>query len=273
MMRGLTIVLLSIVSVFFLQSCNDQDGTSGRLIINMTDAPFDFTLVKEANVTINKIELRNKDSEGANFVILSEEEVSLNLLDLQNGIVQELVNLEVPAGNYDLIRLYISESGLVLNDEKVYDLKVPSSAQSGLKVFVHPNIEVTSGLTTELLLDFDVSKSFVPKGNLVKEEISGFNFKPVVRAVNISFAGRIEGIVADSTEAPIADAKVWIESDTVVASTFAEEDGFYALTGIPAGEFTLKSSKEGYDTLTVEGVTVQINNVTTQDVEINVLEE
>ncbi len=274
-MRKLIVLFLTIGGIFGLQGCGNQDENSvtGRLVIKMTDAPFDYSLVKEANVTIGRIELRSKDEEGSEKIMLSEEEVELNLLDLQNGITAELVDLEVPAGNYDLIRLYISKSGLVLEGDQEFDLKVPSGAQSGLKVFVHPNITVTGGLTTELLLDFDVSKSFVPKGNLIKGKVEGFNFKPVIRAVNIATTGRIEGMVYDSTELAVSGAMAWIENDTVVATTLSDESGFYALTGIPAGEYELYCTKEGYDTLKVQDVKVDAGNKTEIDAEINLLTE
>jgi len=261
----------AVLCLLLINGCKDEtsDMSKGTIVISLTDAPFNYELLEEANVTINKIELRKKSREGSSFIVLSENEMNVNLVDLQNGITKELVNLEVAAGDYDLLRLYITKSSVRLKEGAEFDLKVPSSMQSGLKVFVNPDLSVTGGLTTELLLDFDVSKSFVPKGNIKLSSFNGFNFKPVIRAVNQSLAGRIEGIVTDSNNVEIPKAMVWVEKDTVVSSTLSDEDGFYALVGLPTGQYILYSTKDGYDTLIVEAVNVDVANKTTVDVEIN----
>lgn len=240
---------------------NSESGNGGRLKIMLTDAPFSFDLIEEANITINKIEVRNKDSVESNpFMMVSEDEMSFNLLELQNGVSTELADVEVPAGNYDLVRLYVSDASVKLKTGQTYDVKVPSGAQSGLKIFVDPGIKVTSGLSAELLLDFEVNKSFVAKGNIEQPGFNGFNFKPVIRAVNISTAGRIEGYVIDTAEAPVPKANVWIEKDTVVTTTMSDSTGFYALTGIPEGTYTLFGAKEDFDTLKIEDVEVVASN-------------
>src|SRR5690606_16229119 len=139
--------------------------------------------------------------------------------------------------------------------------KVPSGSQSGIKIFVHPGITVTTGLTAELLLDFDVSKSFVVKGNAHDlENIKGFNFKPVIRAVNNSFAGRIDGYVWDEDEIALEGATVWLEKDSVVSTTVTDLQGYFALIGIPEGSYNLMSAKEGYDTLVHENIKVTTAN-------------
>jgi len=261
----------AVLCLLLINGCKDEtsDMSKGTIVISLTDAPFNYELLEEANVTINKIELRKKSREGSSFIVLSENEMNVNLVDLQNGITKELVNLEVAAGDYDLLRLYITKSSVRLKEGAEFDLKVPSSMQSGLKVFVNPDLSVTGGLTTELLLDFDVSKSFVPKGNIKLSSFNGFNFKPVIRAVNQSLAGRIEGVVTDSNNVEIPKAMVWVEKDTVVSSTLSDEVGFYALVGLPTGQYILYSTKDGYDTLIVEAVNVDVANKTTVDVEIN----
>lgn len=265
------LAVMIVLCLILINGCNDEanDMSKGTLIISLTDAPFNYELLKEANVTINKIELREKGQEESSFIVLSEDEKNINLLDLQNGITEELVNLEVPAGDYDLLRLYITKSSVVLKEGTEFDLKVPSSMQSGLKVFVKPDLSVAGGLTTELLLDFNVGRSFVPKGNIELQSFNGFNFKPVIRAVNKSITGRIEGIVTDSNSVEIPETMVWVEKDTVVSSTLSDEDGFYALVGLPSGQYQLYGTKSGYDTLVVEEINVDVANKTTVDVEIN----
>ena len=137
-----------------------------------------------------------RQSEGNPFLILSEEDFVYNLLELQNGITTELVEIEVPTGDYDLVRLYVDSAGIELKDQTEYDLKVPSGSETGIKIIIDPPITVVGGLTTELILDFDVSQSFVVQGNpYTPAGINGFIFTPTIRATNASFAGSIKGTV------------------------------------------------------------------------------
>ena len=100
--------------ILILASCNDgNDGSTGTINVRISDAPFPIDLVEEANVTISKVELRNKGgSDGGPFLTLTEEEQSFNLLELSNGVTDSLVQLEVPVGSYDLIRLFVSEASI-----------------------------------------------------------------------------------------------------------------------------------------------------------------
>ena len=80
---------------------------------------------------------------------------------------------------------------------------------------------------------------------------NGFIFKPCIRAANLTTAGRVEGMVTDTSEVKIKEAKVWIAQDTVMATTFADTLGFYAIIGVPAGTYSIFATKEGYDTVSI----------------------
>ncbi|MFW6222957.1 MAG: DUF4382 domain-containing protein, partial [Bacteroidota bacterium] len=187
--KTLWIAALLIAGISFTgcENTGDNEATSGKLKIQLTDAPFPTDLVAEANVTINKIDIRKKDSidDGHPFITLKEEEMAFNLLDLTNGVTANLVDLEIDAGTYDLVRLYVSEASVTLTDGREFDLFVPSGAQTGVKIFIDPAVIVAGGLTAELLLDFDVSRSFVVQGNTnTPAGINGFIVKPVIKASN-----------------------------------------------------------------------------------------
>ena len=65
-------IAMAIVAVFVgCNNDNDSSGT-GQLVVKMTDAPFPSDLVSEANVTVTKIEARQKsgDSESAFITIM-----------------------------------------------------------------------------------------------------------------------------------------------------------------------------------------------------------
>ncbi|MEQ8414239.1 MAG: DUF4382 domain-containing protein [Imperialibacter sp.] len=257
---------------------NDSSGT-GQLVVKMTDAPFPSDLVSEANVTVTKIEARQKsgDSESA-FITIMEGEVSANLLDLTNGVTENLADVEIPEGTYDLIRVYVADATVVLSDGTTFDLKVPSGSSSGIKIFVKPGIEVAGGLTAELLLDFDVASSFVAKGSTSSPSgITGFSFKPVIKASNQSFAGRLVGTVTTEVEGEteteivaVGGATVSIyAADTLNTTALTAEDGTYTVLGLQAGLYDVTVEAGGFAATTSDGVEIVAANATTQDFVLN----
>jgi len=274
------LVMAVVVMIFAIAACNEENtpnlpsDETGKLNIELTDAPINIDMVQEANVTITRIEARrvldSAEADSVNpFLELSSETATYNLLELRNGVTETLVDMEVPAGQYDLIRLYVDEASLTLKNGDSYSVKVPSGKQTGIKVFIKPALQVQGGLTSELLLDFDISKSFIMQGNInTPAGVKGFIFKPVIRAVNQTTAGRIQGLVADTSEAPVEEAAVWIKKDTVISTTYSDTTGEYAILGVPAGSYDLYAAKEGYDTLQVSNVEVSAGNITTRDLEL-----
>jgi len=274
--RSIVILAVMVVGILFA-ACQEEynnESTTGKLKIQLTDAPFPTDIVAEANVTITKIEARrvneNGEEEGNPFITLSEEEMSFNLLELTNGVTAGLVDLEIEAGSYDLVRLYVSEASIKLSDESVHSLKVPSGAQTGIKIFIDPAIEVAGGLTTDLLLDFDVSKSFKLQGNIDSPAgIKGFIFTPVIKASNLSTTGSLFGNITDTESVVIDGAQVAIiAADTVYTTSFADENGDYTIIGVDAGTYNIEYSKEGYQTTTIENVGIVAGNATNQDAQL-----
>lgn len=271
--------------------CSDGEGEgsgnaedTGTLSVQLTDAPFPYELMAEANVTVFKVEARLVDDdeddsgddsddssdEGSPFITLMEEEIEVNLLELTNGLTQQLAEIDVPAGSYDLIRVYVKGVNVVLTDGTVFDLQVPSGGASGIKVFVDPAITVAGGLSSDLLLDFDVSQSFVAKGDIsTPAGINGFNFTPVIKASNLSTSGTLSGNVSTvEEEASVAleGAQISvIAADTLNTTSFSDVDGNYAILGLEAGMYKVVAELDGYlasDTLDVQ---VDAANITTQD--------
>ena len=267
------LLIITALLLGFMIGCGDDnvtDGDVGTLVVRLTDAPFPIDLVDEANVTINKIELRESaDGDDPFLTLIEDVELPFNLLDLQNDVTGDLVQIEIPVGSYNLVRLYVSEANVILKDGTNFDLTIPSGAQTGIKIFIQPAIEVVGGLTSELLLDFDVSKSFVVQGNPnTPAGINGFIFKPVIRGVNMSTAGRITGTVVDTTSTILENAAVWVEQDSVVSMTFTDTNGYYALIGVTAGNYSVYTTKADYDTVSASGLEVVAGNETQQDFEL-----
>lgn len=270
MKKQLTFLIVAAI-IIVISGCkkNDPDGF-GTLKLSITDAPFPVEYIDSAIVTIVKVEIRNtNEDDGYPFITIFEGEEDLNLLELRNGVIAELAELEVPAGTYDLVRLYVDKASISVKDFSTFDLKVPSGAQTGIKIFVDPGLRVEGGLTTDLLLDFNLDKSFVLKGNMeTPAGIKGFNFKPVIRAVNNSTAGMVKGFVRDTASVVITNAMVWIKKDTTVATAYSDSTGYYALPGITEGFYSLYATKENYDTVMFENLEVVAANLTIKDFEL-----
>jgi hypothetical protein len=283
-------VILIAFSALFISCSDSNDSPSdyGRLSVQLTDAPFPHDLVAEANVTIFKVDARYKSDlqldtqaientdttvetiQDKPFVVLMENEVQVNLLDLTNGVTQTLVDTDVPVGTYDLIRVYVKGINIVLTNGMTYDLDVPSGSQTGIKIFIKPGLTVKGGLTSDLLLDFDVSKSFVAKGS--GQDINGFNFKPVIKASNMSTTGTLMGEITEIKEGDsigVEGAQVAvIVADTVNTTTFSDSDGGYMIMGLDAVSYTVVVEKEGYIMQSADDVKINIANKTIQDFEL-----
>jgi len=269
-MKKLFFTFLAATLVLIFNGCNKtNDDGNGRLVVKVTDAPFPVNFIESATVTIIKVEIRKAGdgiSDGNPFTVLWEGSETFNLLELRNGVAEELLDLEIPAGEYNLIRLYVDEASLKVKDGDNFSLKVPSGHQTGIKIFIRPGLVVEGGLTTELLLDFDLSGSFVMRGNIDSPAgIKGFIFKPVIRAVNNSTAGRLEGKVTDKNNAKIKAASIIVKQDTVVASAIADTMGYYAIIGLPSGTYSVQAAKENFDTVKVDNVKIVGGNRTILD--------
>ncbi|MCJ7465085.1 MAG: DUF4382 domain-containing protein [Maribacter sp.] len=275
-------VLFTVLAVAF--SCtNDSASPTGRLTVQLTDAPFPHDLVAEANVTIFKIDARmkgdglaapmdgvaNTEADGGPFIVLMEEEIPVNLLQLTNGLTETLVDMEVPVGSFDLIRVYVKGVGIVMNDGTTHDLNVPSGEQTGIKVFITPELVVNGGLTSDLLLDFDVSQSFVAMGNPNDVMgITGFNFKPVIKASNMSIAGTLTGRVTTlegDVAVGLAGARISVDSGDNLKTAEADGDGNYTVLGLDAGSHTVVAEMTGYQMQTIVDLEIVAGNQTVQD--------
>ena len=171
-MRRSVFVLLAALSPV---ACSDSSGPGGqsRVTVHLTDAPGD---VEAAVVTISEVYLQG--SEGR--VTLSDDDVTVDLLDLANSTAVIVDEAVVPEGNYSELRFVITGayvevengsggtdiyasspnySGLPAGATVTGDLQMPSLSQSGLKVeIVDGDLEVTED--EDILVDFDVSQSF-----------------------------------------------------------------------------------------------------------------
>jgi len=258
---------------------NSIGSSKGNLVVKLTDAPFPVDLIDKALVTIDKIEIRStadsledkEDSGISSFIVLSEKTQQFNLLDLRNGITADMLEMTIDTGSYDLIRMHVVEGKIILKDGTTFNLKIPGNDGGSLKIKISPELVVEGGVTNEVLLDFDVSKSFNVQGNIKsKKGIKGFMFKPVVRAVSQKQCASVTGKVVDNTGALIEQANVQIlKGDSVLTSSLTDKKGEYAMIGIPAGTYKMICEKEGYTTQEKTGIPVEPKHKTIQNFELS----
>jgi len=280
------------LSALLLPACSGGGGSdgagaskSGELVVAITDAPFAHDIVAVATVQVDRISVLETDGGDSGALVLYDgDPIEIDLLDLTNGATDILVRADVPAGTYDQMRLRVASGYLELTDGDVFstalgNLHLTSTGTSGLKVKIDPAIEVVGGLSHDLLLDFDLTKSFhaVPGNALLNANF--YKLMPVVRAMNQSLTGELRGVVSQD-DGTGTGTLVGVEAATVylmppgepdpanaVASTMTQADGFYALLGVEPGTWDVLAVKDPAQGR-VDGVDVVAGNVTVVDLEI-----
>lgn len=166
-------------------------GVSGILELNLTDAPIVGDDVASVFLTFQRVEVRAGEGRWIKFDEF-EEPVTIDLLAYQNGESYLLSEEELPAGDYNEIRLVLNmnqeDTYILYKDNTTQDLKVPSGSQSGFKI--KGDFNVPAGGEVSLTLDWDLRRSIVEAGN------SGqFILKPVARLVTNQESGSIQGFI------------------------------------------------------------------------------
>ena len=169
---SLVLMLGLILSTTALSGCDSsQSSAESHIRILLTDAPRDE--IVEANVIIERVELLGS---GERLVLLADAPQPFDLLTLQNGVTATLADLDIPDGTFHQLRVLVNEEATVLLDDgTVETLKIPSGTQSGIKILL-PQLVLNEDVVV-VTIDFDVSASFVKRGNSGK----GYIFKPVLK--------------------------------------------------------------------------------------------
>ena len=254
-------ILSAVLTAAALAACSDSDGT-GKLTVQMTDAPFPYSEVSAVNIFVVRIDARSADAtagEAANantmsgWTTIATPNRVINLLSLQGGVTTNLGTTELSTGTYNGFRLVIdpAQSGVTLKSGAAVATDFPSAAQSGIKINLDQPIEVTED-SSVMILDFDVGKSFVMKGNSIAQ--NGLAFKPVIRAVASELTGAVTGTVrADTpTGATMADVTVEVlkagtpitSTDTaaVVSTTKTDASGNFTIKFLLPGSYVVRAT-------------------------------
>lgn len=217
----------------------------------MYDAPIDSA--DQVNVSVKQVEINEGNGENG-WSVISSPNQTYNLLNLTNGAYEVLGDTTLPTGTYQQIRLVLNETGhSVVVDGQTYDMKVPSGAQTGVKLNV--NAEIEENITYVLLLDFNAAKSVVKAGNSQSVE---YLLKPVIRANNKAVTGAIAGTVDPAASEPMVYA---IQSSDTLASTIADtSSGEFELIGLEEGSYdvSIDPRNDNYQSTDTTGVQVTV---------------
>ncbi|QIX61564.1 DUF4382 domain-containing protein [Hymenobacter sp. BT18] len=255
-MKFLRFLPLALASLVFT-GCNDKDNASDAAGIQvlLIDAPGDY---KAVNIDLQKVQVNATDAAGEEgWQDLNVTAGKYDLLKLVNGTYAPIVaGQNFPAGRIQQIRLVLGPNNtLTLKDGTTVDLTVPSGQTSGLKVNVDEDLK--AGISYSFVLDFDVAKSVVARGN------GQYNLKPVIRAVPFAVAGTIKGMVMPIAAKPqvMAIRTDVANGDTI--NTYTDANGAFQLFGVKAGTYRVEfKAAAPYKDSQKDNVSVVADNVT-----------
>jgi hypothetical protein len=261
---------LPIVSALALGACGGSSDSpppaTGTLRVAITDAPacgYDAVHVTVTRVRIHRSETAtDEDGEWRDLAVSPPRR--LNLLDLQNGVLADLGQLELDAGRYTQLRLVLdtaADSNTVTpSGGAETSLRTPSAQQSGLKL--KHAFDVAAGQTVDLVLDFDACRSIVKAGN-------GDNYllKPVLTAIPVVTSGTITGSLGSAGSGAVVSAQ-GVDSQglpVVMKSTTADATGTFKLEPVKATatSYQVVIQQTGAATHVVTGVPVAAATTTT----------
>lgn len=192
-----------LAAVMGLGGCESNEGGAGKVTVQLTDAPFPFSEVSRVDVFVVRVDAKTSTTDSAEaananqtsgWTTLASPNALVNLLTLNGGQVTTLGTATLPNGTYQGFRLVIdpAQSSVTLNDGTKPNIVWPSANRSGIKVNLTTPLVVSSD-SSVFIIDFDIGRSFVMRGNSIRN--NGLLFKPVVQAVAQDITGTITGTV------------------------------------------------------------------------------
>jgi hypothetical protein len=246
-----------------ITACDDSTaGGAGRVTVQLTDAPFPFSEVSRVDVFVVRVDAKTTVTDSADaanagnmsgWTTLASPNVAINLMDLNGGKLTTLGTATLPNGTYQGFRVVIdpAQSSVMLKDGAKPDIKWPSASRSGIKVNLTTPLVVSSD-SSVFIIDFDIGRSFVMRGNSIRN--NGLLFKPVVHAVAQDITGSVSGSVRgdSATGAAIAGATVELlkagtalddtVSANVVRTTFTDANGNFTFGFVLPATYVVRAT-------------------------------
>lgn len=300
----LAILTIAMSGVLGLAGCgggSDGPEGDGRLSLSITDAPVDD--VDSVVIQFSGVAFKRAGSAPEVVQNLTPSPRQLDLLQYQEGRAALLLDqVTLPAGSYEWVRLIVDnepsvrDSYLMLANGQECELRVPSGAESGLKL--NRGFTLAAEGSIALTIDFDLRKSLhAPPGQQGSTPTctQAYLLRPTLRIVDDANVGAIAGTVdsalvptdclpkvyvfsgADAVSDDLEDVGAAPDVDPVVVASVALEGGStayrYRAAFMPPGAYTVAFTcgdddpvaDEVLTFLTPKNVTVQANLISTAD--------
>ena len=210
--------------------------TFGFLSLGISDGPIHDA--QKVCVTFTEIELKQMGGPSTTLMLSSPEKI--NLLEFQGTNAMPILSSErLPAGQYQWMRLGVDAvrgsnggagdtgdaavcdgdaSYIVMNDNSVHNLYVPSGANTGLKL--HGGYTVPVNDQVSLTAEFDLGKSITaPPG-----QSPDVMLRPTIKLVNNNEVGTLIGRVANElAEAEACQPSVYVFNDGVTPNGIEDD--------------------------------------------------
>jgi hypothetical protein len=257
------------VAMASLAGCGGGGGAEaptdavGYLSLGISDAPIHSA--KKVCVTFTDIELKPMD--GPSTLITLDDPEKINLLQFQGANAMPILTSEkLPAGQYEWLRLGVDavqgsnggvgddtddpnvcagdSSYIVMDDESVYNLYVPSGANTGLKL--HGGYTVPVNDQVNLTAEFDLVKSITaPPG-----QAPDVKLRPTIKLVNNNEVGTLTGQVASElAEAENCEPVVYVFADGTPPNSIGGESDDPIATGLVEAQIQADSTVQWHYTI------------------------
>jgi hypothetical protein len=161
----------------FILSC-ERDINSGTLKVELTDSA--TTTYDHIYIDIEKVSVHYSGAQEGSWIDLPTNTGIYDLLLLANDVTVILADeKEIPIGRVSQIRLLLRNNNTIVVGGQIFDLKIPSGYETGIKVQVYQEIKRNQRLL--IVLDFDAEKSILQNGT------GDYSLHPVVKVKRVSY--------------------------------------------------------------------------------------
>lgn len=212
--------LIAIAATLVTTSCEKDDDITvdpgektGKLALEITDAPIDQPNVSAVFVTIADVKIDGQSISGF-------QKFTVDLLDLQNGKTQSLGNITLSEKSYGNLTLVLDHSADAQGNSPGSYVVVDGSTKHGLssdmnELSLDYDFDIMEDSTVTLVMDFDLRKSIVRNTDSTASSQFSWtdvaNFNNALRIVNKTEASVLKGMCNQNTD----------NSDAVVAYVYA----------------------------------------------------
>ena len=223
-------------------ACSDSTGVPDgmtRARVLLTDAPFPYDQVASVNVYVVSVAASTSadTSGGAEWVTIAEPHRRFDLLTLQDGTTALIGEGNIPATQYAAVRLVIDRdsSDIMLKDGSAAIVDWQGSGRHTLYALVEQPLALWApGTDLQVVIDFDVGRSFQLQASPPVPGAVAFLFIPWIRAVTDPGTGMLAGTVRGANAPSEALEVVPNASITVyrqLGSSYGPLGGYAAATG------------------------------------------